>query len=111
MIANFGVPNEKFALKAGSDKISIEYAAKESFPWYVLPKVSSKLLRNREISIHSQNIKISYPIGRTGEQIILDLTLLNNRISLTFSFPSLQHKGHFFSAPRIRHFRTKATPF
>ena len=41
MIANFGVPNEKFALKAGSDKISIEYAAKESFPWYVLPKVSS----------------------------------------------------------------------
>ena len=42
MIANFGVPNEKFALKAGSDKISIEYVAKESFPWYVLPKVSSK---------------------------------------------------------------------
>ena len=41
MVANFGVPNEKFALKAGSDKISIEYAAKESFPWYVLPKVSS----------------------------------------------------------------------
>ena len=42
MVANFGVPNEKFALKAGSDKISIEYVAKESFPWYVLRKVSSK---------------------------------------------------------------------